>query len=198
MNSSFAQLFWKTWNLFIFSIALTFFVFLAEYGQAFVAIIEYQNNIPRGLSERLLSETVRPWIQYIDTLPYIGVISVAIFWAIAAIGMYILYVFVASLVESAKEQLRMDRLSTMGIVRAVCVHYGEKIIAITLFFVIAILGWTVLLGYWLQLINVYVLSGLAIESMPFFIAGLIGLWATIYTLLVAAYITWFYERRALS
>lgn len=193
-----SELFWETWNLLILSIVLTVIILVSEYGQVLITFFERKNSIPSGLSEQLLSQTILPWLEYIDQIAYMDKISVALFWAITAIGFYMIYTFVGRLLEAAKDQLEVDRLSRIGLARAVFIHFGEKIIAITIFFVAMILCFAVLIQYWFQLINMYILSGLLVENVGVFIIGVIGLWTTIYILLVSAYVTWFYERKVLG
>lgn len=193
-----SDLFWETWNLLMLSIVLTIVIFISEYGQVLVTFFERKNSIPSGLSEQLLSQTILPWLEYIDQIAYMDKISVALFWAIAALGLYMIYAFVGRLLEAAKDQLEVDKLSRAGLAKAVLVHFGEKIIAIIIFFAVIILCFAVLMQYWFQLINVYILSGLLVENVGVFIVGIIGLWITIYVLLVSGYVTWFYERKVLG
>lgn len=190
--------FWETWELFFASVVLTILAFFLEYGRALLAIIDARGNIPKGFSEKLLSESVRDGLGYIDQIPYMDLISVALFWMIIAIGLYIIYSFIGSLVEPTKEQIFVDSLSQFGFIKAMFVHFGEKIIAIIVFFVVIILGFSVLIEYWFQCINMYFLSGFSFDTLWALVVGLIGLCMTFYVVLVAGYITWFYERKVIA
>lgn len=195
------EFWWETWGLLFIAVVITLLIFFVEYSQALLALLDARGGAPQGLSEKLFSETVRRGLSHLDNIPYMDRLSVALFWMIVAGGLYALYSLVETLTDSTKEQIRADRLSQLsqiGLVKAMFVHFGEKIIAVIVFFVGVILTWNVLLQYWLQSINMYVLSGTSIYNISALIIGLVGLCITIYLLLLSAYITWFYERRTLT
>lgn len=190
-----AELFWRTWGIALSSTLLTLLIFFAQYGQTLLALLDSRTALPTGSSQLLLTEQIHRLLRPLDRLPFADAVSLTLFWAIVGFGVYLLYAMIAELVDATRDQVEVDRIQTRtNLLRALLIHFGEKIAAAAALVATIVLLYAGLANYWLSLVDLYVTSR-GTENVGYLLAGLAGLNATLYVALTSAYIVWIYERR---
>ena len=195
MFAQIKKLFSLTQNFFIYSFLLAVVVFFVQFSPAILQILGSSSDTPNADAQKTISQYIVTFLQWLSSLPRASTVIVGLFWAVCALLLYLLYIFVANIVISTRNEIVVDTdnapkdKATASIVR----HLGTKALVALLYFIYLVISLAVLIPYWMNLLHIYVYSGMALKNLGYMIAGIVGLTLTMYLISASAYLIWKYE-----
>lgn len=188
LSTKIKQILLVTERQMIGSIILAIAIFLIEYSAFIFRVFEDGSAVPEGIAAQTVSQEVSRFLQYINDLPYANNIATALFWALAAIFLYIAYNIAKNIVIDARNEVIVDTSYANNSIGQLLVRRFSRKIAIVLgFFALIALTALFLLPYWMGLLTIFVYSGLLLKDTPFLIMGLCGLAVNIYAVWIFAH-----------
>lgn len=178
------------------SFVLALAIFLVEYSPAIIRFIEGGSEVTVGSTGKTVSDHVLSFLRYLSDLPHAGEITTGLFFAGAAVVIYLAFIALNNFIITIRNEIAVDMYVSKGqFAKVFLTRLGAKALAAGAFGLLVAVSIFLLIPYWMNLLNIFVESGLALDHGLYLLGGFTGLAANIYVVWTAAYFTWIYEER---
>ncbi len=185
----FKKTFVATQTYFITAVAIALFIFFIEFSPAILSVLGRDTgtiNLSQGLVSTILLK--------ISETPRAADLITVFIWGFAGLGVYMLYLFVANIKVKAQNELIMATdNSQRGISpRIVQQRARNKIIGVIGYTLLAVLTVVLFFGVWMDLLRIFVISGMELAKTGYFISGILALIINIYAMITLGLLLWRY------
>lgn len=195
------QFYTRTINQFLIALALVTTYFLVEFMPILIKVLNNNSGIDKNYLEQSTSRYIIDFLGGLSLLPYAQTLITAVVWGLVGLGLYTLYFFIMNILIDTRNHIESALVDNRHVSRQeVFSAARNKILFVIGFFMLLLLSISMLFGFWVDLIQVYILSALSAAKLPYFIAGFSLLVVNVYLLIAYAYLIWKNEqsRYALS
>jgi hypothetical protein len=177
------------------SFVIALFIFLVEFGPIMIRAFESGSQVNAGDTNKTVSGYVLTFLQRLNEVPNAKVIAAGVVSAIAGIAIYAILVALYRIIIDIREEIEVDASITKkeALAKVLLTRFGIKILVAIGFGVFLLITLLFLIPYWMDLLSIFVYTGLKLSSAYYLVAGLFGLMMNIYILWIIAHFTWIYE-----
>jgi hypothetical protein len=192
----------KIWQIFLLtqlqlvgSLVLAIAVFLIEFSNPIIHILESGSQVTAGLANKTASEYVHSFLQKISELPHTDDIIIILLWALSAITLYLVAISLYNVFISIRNEIVVDvNYSKGSAAKVLASRFGAKALVAGSFVVVCIVSIIWLIPYWMNMLSIFVFSGLDLRNSVFLLVGFLGLMLNIYLIWTAAHFARIYEK----
>ncbi len=172
----------------LFSLAIFIFQFLPYIYHS----IEGNEANTRGYLGTYTSEIISQKLHELSQRPYSDVATVILLYCFVGVAVLAIFIglrntFVVTRNEISQKFGKSSNKLTFFI-------FARKIVRYMLFLCFIVLSVVYLLGYWLDLMSIFVYTGMDISDVGYMIAGYVGLTLNIYVVWVIIHLIWFHQK----
>lgn len=189
--------FWDyTQMYFVYSLLLAAIVFFVEFSAPILQILGDSAQAPNEYTQKTVSQYVISFLQWLSELPQANNVIVGLFWAGAAVLLYFLYITLSNMYIATRNEYIVDVNNSKKQNRSQLLvnRFGSKILIGLGYFIFAVVSIVYLIPYFMNLLHIYVYSGMRWTDFGYLIAGIVGLTGVFYLLSACAVVIWKYEQ----
>lgn len=177
------------------ALVLGIFIFFAEFLPVIFRILSQDGQSGSDYAQQTFSQYVSAFLSNLNDLPFAQSLITGLTWAAAGLALYVLYLVFANILIDARNEITVGlEDSQKGVTRSkILKHASAKLTASVGYFAFSAVSLTLLVGYWIDLMRIFVYSSMSISEIPSLVFGLSGLILNIYLLFSLAYLIWRYE-----
>ena len=177
------------------SFVVALFVFLIEFGPVMIQVFESDSQLTVGDTNNTVSGYISVMLQHLNDIPNAKVIAAGLVSALAGIALYAGLVALYRIIIDIREEVEVDTTIAKkdSLAAVLLTRFSVKILVAICFTAFLILSIWFLIPYWMNLLTIFVYTGLRLRYIYFLVIGLIGLMINIYILWIVAHFTWMYE-----
>lgn len=176
------------------SFVLALAAFLVEFGAAIIQVLESDSQVTVGITGKTGSGYVLGFLRYISSLPYADNIITGLFFATAAVFLYFAFIALGNIMVSIRNEIVVDvNYSKGSVIKILLTRFGAKILAAGCFVLLCAASILLFVPFWMNMLGIFVYSGLNLHQVVLLMVGFLGLVLNIYAVWTAAYFTWTYE-----
>lgn len=183
-----------TTNYIIAAFIITTLVALMKFMPLSMLVLGNESGLPSNYAGETVGEYVGVLLSALNDIPWAATLITMLTWGLVGLICYLIYFVIANTLIDARNEIISDIDSYVGahvspglLVR----HAFNKLSAIVIYIVLIAASFMYLLGLWLDMMGIFVLSGMHLDStLVYMVAGCAGLFINIYLIIAMAFLIW--------
>ncbi len=183
-----------TTNYIIAAFIITTLIALMKFMPLSMLVLGNESGLPSNYAGETVGEYVGVLLSALNDIPWAATLITMLTWGLVGLVCYLIYFVTANTLIDARNEIISDIDSYVGahvspglLVR----HAFNKLSAIVIYIMLIAVSFTYLLGLWLDMMGIFVLSGMHLDStLVYMVAGCVGLFINVYLIIAMAFLIW--------
>lgn len=183
-----------TTNYIIAAFIITTLIALMKFMPLSMLVLGNESGLPSNYAGETVGEYVGILLSALNDVPWAATLITMLTWGLVGLICYLVYFVIANTLIDARNEIISDIDSYVGahvspglLVR----HAFNKLSAIVIYIALIAVSVTYLLGLWLDMMGIFVLSGMHVDStFIYMISGCVGLFINVYLIIAMAFLIW--------